>query len=164
MTIDIQQPRAYDIVGDVIQIAGVAGAAFEANFNYRITEGHDEVTGHFMAGDGLGGHGQFQVTVDVSGAAFTRERVFVEVFHVSPKDDTERDKVIVPVILGAQIVPGCTTYLEHVVHAGETLWGIAQQHYGNGNQYHRLVAANPLTITNPNQIQVGTVLRIPRQV
>ena len=27
----------------------MAGGAFEASFNYRIHEGHDEVTGSFMA-------------------------------------------------------------------------------------------------------------------
>lgn len=162
MSIDVQQPRPYDIVGDTVEIAGVAGGAFEASFTYRITEGHDEVTGHFMAGDGIGGHGQFQITADTAGAAFARERVFVEVYHVSPDDGSERDKVIVPVLLGSQIVPGYTTYLEHVVQPGQTLWGIAQQHYGNGNLYHRLVAANPTTITNPNLIHPGDVVRVPQ--
>lgn len=162
MSIDVQQPRPYDIVSTTVQVAGVAGAAFEASFGYRIGEGHDEVVGHFMAGDGVGGHGQFQVAVDVSGAAYTRERVFVEVFHVSPKDGAELDKVIVPVLLGSLITPGYTSYLEHEVQAGETLWGIAQRYYGNGNRYHRLVAANPLTITNPNAIAVGDVVRVPQ--
>ena len=44
MSIDVQQPRAYDLVSNNIQIAGVAGGAFEATFNYRVSEGHDEVT------------------------------------------------------------------------------------------------------------------------
>lgn len=161
MSIDVQQPRPNDIVGDTIQIAGVAGGAFEAGFVYRITEGHDEVTGPFMAGDGVGGHGQFQVSVDVSGAGFSRERVTVEVFHVSPKDGAELDKVTVPVVLGSQVVPGYTTYLEHRVESGETLWGIAQQHYGDGSLYPRLVAANP-AITDPDVIHVGDVVRVPR--
>ena len=162
MTIDVQQPRPYDIVGNTIHIGGVAGAAFEAGFSYRITEGHDEVTGHFMAGDGIGGHGQFQVSVDVSGAAFIRDRVFIEVFHVSAKDGSELDGVVVPVLLGDQIVPGYTTYLEHVVEFGETLWTIADRHYGNGGLYHRLVVANPTTIHNPNLIHPGDVIRVPR--
>ncbi len=68
-----------------------------------------------MAGDGVGGHGQFQLIVDVSGAAFQLDRVFVEVFWVSPKDGEELDKVIVPAILGAKIVPGYQNYLEHEV-------------------------------------------------
>ncbi|MGD7003784.1 Gmad2 immunoglobulin-like domain-containing protein [Corynebacterium halotolerans] len=161
MSIRIQQPEPYDIVGNNIQIAGVAGGAFEASYNYRVTEGHDEVTGHFMAGDGVGGHGQFQVMADVSGAAFTHVVAYVEVFHTSPKDGEELDRVVVPVILGERIVPGYTSYLEHVVRGGETLWGIARQHYGNGNLYQRLVTANP-SITNPNQISVGDVIRVPR--
>ena len=45
--------------------------------------------------------------------------------------------------------------------SGETLWGVAQQYYGNGNLYHRLLTANP-SITNPNLIRVVDVIRVPR--
>lgn len=162
MSIDVQQPRPYDLVSDQIQIGGVAGGAFEANFNYRIHEGHDEVVGAFMAGDGIGGHGQFQLTVDVSGAAFTLEKIFIEVFHESPADGTELDKVIVQVLLGRIILPGYRNYLEHVVAPGETLWGISTKYYGSGNLYHRLVAANPQTISDPNVIHPGDVIRVPQ--
>ena len=162
MSVDVQQPRPYDLVSDAIQVAGVAGGAFEANFNYRVTEGHDEVTGYFMAGDGVGGHGQFQLTVDVSSASFQLERVFVEVFHTSPKDGAELDKVIVPVVLGPKIMPGYLNYLEHVVESGETLWAISTQYYGSGNLYYRLVSANPHTISNPNVIHPGDIVRVPR--
>ena len=51
---------------------------------------------------------------------------------------------------------------EHVVQPGETLWAIATQHYGSGNLYHRLVAANPHTIPNPNLIHPGDIVRVPR--
>ncbi|MEU4804081.1 Gmad2 immunoglobulin-like domain-containing protein [Actinosynnema sp. NPDC023587] len=162
MSIDVQQPRPHDLVGNSIRIAGVAGGAFEANFNYRVHEGHDEVVGAFLAGDGIGGHGQFQVSVDVSGAAFTATRLFVEVYHVSPKDGEERDKVVVPVLWGPRIVPGYQVYQEHTVQAGETLWGLATHYYGNGDLYHRLVAANPQTITDPNTIRPGDLVRVPR--
>jgi nucleoid-associated protein YgaU len=162
MSIDIQQPRAYDLVTGSIRIGGMAGGAFEATFNYRIHEGHDEVTGSFMAGDGTGGHGQFQLIVDVSGAAFQLDRVFVEVFRTSPKDGSELGKVVVPVILGPKIVAGYQNYLEHVVKSGETLWTISTQHYGSGNLYHRLVAANPHTIPDPNVIRPGDIVRVPR--
>ncbi|QGU06608.1 LysM domain/BON superfamily protein [Corynebacterium occultum] len=161
MSIHVQQPQPYDIVSDNIQIAGVAGGAFEASYNYRITEGHDEVTGHFMAGDGAGGHGQFQITADITGSAMKFVVAYVEIYHTSARDGSPLDRVVVPVILGTRIVPGYTTYLEHVVRSGETLWAIAQQHYGNGNLYHRLVTANP-SITNPNVIHAGDVIRVPR--
>ena len=162
MSIDVQQPRSYDLVTDQIQIGGVAGGAFEASFNFRIHEGHDEVTGHFMSGDGAGGHGQFQVTANVSGASFTLPQLFVEVFHTSPADGTELDKVVVPVLLGRIIIPGYRNYLEHIVAPGETLWAISTRYYGSGNYYHRLVAANPQTITNPNVIHPGDLIRVPQ--
>jgi|SRR4051794_9012983 len=161
MSIDVQQPRPDDLVTDRIQIGGMAGGAFEANFNYRIHEGHDQVTGNFTAGDGSGGHGQFQLTADVSAAAFTLPRLVVEVFHVSPKDGAELDNVVVPVLLGRIIVPGYRNYLEHVVAPGESLWKISVQYYGSGDLYQRLVVANPQTISNPDVIHPGDVLRVP---
>lgn len=161
MSIHIQQPQPYDIVTDTIQFAGIAGGAFEANYNFRMSEGHDEVEGHFMAGDGTGGHGQFQLSVDVSSATFTHVVAYLEVYHVSPRDGSPLDLVMVPVILGEQIIAGYTNYFEHIVKSGETLWRIAQQHYGNGSRYHRLLAANP-AITNPNVIHPGDIIRVPR--
>lgn len=115
MSIEIQQPQPHEIIGDTLLIAGVAGGAFEANYNYVLSEGHDEVTGYFMAGDGVGGHGQFQTSVQLSGASFTHIVAYLEVFHTSPKDGARLDHVVIPVILGGRIVPGYTTYLEHVV-------------------------------------------------
>lgn len=162
MSIYVQQPQPYDIVGDDVQIAGLAGGAFEASYSYSVHDGHDEVSGHFMAGDGIGGHGQFQVVAATAASGMVRPQAFVEVFHVSAKDGSRLDQQVVPVLLGSKIVPGYTTYLEHEVQSGETLWGIAVQHYGNGGLYHRLVTANPTTITNPNLIHPGMVLRVPR--
>jgi nucleoid-associated protein YgaU len=162
MSIAVQQPRPYDLVTDRIQIAGVAGGAFEAQFDYRLRDGHAQANGSFAAGDGTGGHGQFQVTSDVSGVAFAVEQLTLEVFHVSPKDGTELAKVTVPVLLGRIIVPGYRNYLEHVVAPGESLWSISLKYYGNGDLYHRLVSANPQTITNPNVIHPGDLIRVPR--
>lgn len=161
MSIYVQQPQPHDLVGSTILIGGVAGGAFEADFNYRVHEGHDEVTGSFMAGDGIGGHSQFQIAVDVSGAAFTLDQLFVEVFHVSPADGSEMDKVTVPVFSGPRILPGYRVHLEHVVSAGETLWSIAEHYYGSGSLYHRLVAANRNTIPDPDAIQLGQLIRVP---
>lgn len=162
MSIDVQQPRPYDLVADTIQIAGTAGGAFEANYEYEITEGHDHVSGHFMAGDGVGGHGQFQVAVETSGAGFTLPSATLHVFHSSARDGSRLDEIVVPIVLGSQIVPGYTVYDEYVVQSGDTLWAIADRAFGDGAQYPRLVAANPHTITDPDHIDVGQVVRIPR--
>lgn len=162
MSIDVQQPQPYDLVGDSILIGGVAGAAHEAQFNYRIREGHATVTGAFVSGTGTGGHTQFQLSVNLTKAAFSSEKLLLEVFHVSPADGSERDKVSVHVLLGRAILPGYRSYLEHVVAPGESLWEIAQKYYGSGDHYHRLVAANPQTIKDPSVIHPGEVIRVPQ--
>jgi hypothetical protein len=160
MTNRIDQPRALDLVGSPVLVAGV-GMGFEATLQYRISEGHDEVSGHFMAGGGTGEHGQFQLQVDVAGAAFKLDRLFVEVFEYSAKDGSEINKVTVPVIYGPLIVPGYYGYREHTVRSGDTLWSLAANHYGDGSLYPRIVRANPAVITDPDVIVVGQVLRIP---
>ena len=160
MTNRIDQPRAFDLVGNPILVGGV-GTGFEATLNYRVHEGHDEVKGFFNVGGGTGEHGQYQVQVDVSGAAFTLDRVFVEVFEVSAEDGSEINKVIVPVILGTQIVPGYIGYREHAVQPGDTLWAIAEANYGDGSEYPLIVRANPTLISDPDVIFPGQILKIP---
>lgn len=160
MPIRIDQPRQFDLVGSPVLVAGI-GSGFEATLNYRIHEGHDEVTGHFMAGAGTGEHDQFQIGVDVSGAAFMLDRLFVEVFEIDPGGAGELNKVIVPVLYGPLIVEGYVGYRMHVVRPGETLGAIAATHYGDASLYPRIVRANPTVIINPDLIFPGQVFRVP---
>ncbi len=160
MTIRIDQPRAFDLVGHPILVAGV-GTGFEATLGWRVHEGHDERTGFFTVGGGTGEHGQYQLQVDVTGAAFTLDRLFVEVFEVSADDGSEINKVIVPVILGPRIVPNYIGYREHVVRRGDTLSAIARTHYGNAGDYPLIVRANPNQISDPDLIFPGQVLKVP---
>ncbi len=159
MTNRIDQPREFDLVGNPVLVGGI-GMGFEATLQYRISEGHDEVTGAFMVGGGTGEHGQFQLQVDVGGAAFTLDRLFVEVFEFSAEDGSEINKVTVPVIYGPRIVDGYIGYREHVVQSGDTLSAIAASHYGDSGLYPRIVRANP-SITDPDVIFPGQVLRVP---
>ncbi len=159
MTNRMDQPREFDLVGNPMLVAGI-GMGFEATLQYRISEGHDEVTGHFNVGGGAGEHGQFQLQVDAGGAAFTLDRLFVEVFESSAKDGSEINKVIVPVLYGPLIVAGYIGYREHVVEPGETLSAIASTHYGDSSMYRRIVRAN-VSISDPDVIFPGQVLRIP---
>ncbi|MEU4685578.1 LysM peptidoglycan-binding domain-containing protein [Streptomyces xinghaiensis] len=159
MTNRIDQPREWDLVGDPVLIAGV-GTGFEANLSYRVGEGHDEVTGYFTVGGGTGEHGQFQVQADVSKAAFTLDRLYVQVFEVSAADGEEINLVTVPVIYGPRIVPGYIGYREHTVVRGETLSAIARAHYGDARLFPRIVRANP-QLTDPDVIVPGQLLRIP---
>lgn len=160
MTNRIDQPRQYDLVGNPILLAGV-GSGFEATLNYRIGEGHDELTGSFMVGGGTGEHGQFQLQVDAAGAAFKLDRLFVQVFEISAKDGSEINIVTVPVIYAPRIVPGYVGYREHRVKRGQTLWSIAEEHYGDGALHTRIVRANPTLIQDPDLIFPGQILRVP---
>ena len=51
----------------------------------------------------------------------------------------------------------------YTVQKGDTLWAIAEKHYGKGQgaQYSEIVKANSPPVKNPDMIQPGWVLRIP---
>ncbi|WP_374120588.1 Gmad2 immunoglobulin-like domain-containing protein [Streptomyces sp. AN091965] len=59
MTNRIDQPRRLDLVASTVHVGGI-GTGHEATLQYRISDGHDEVAGHFTVGGGTGEHGQFQ--------------------------------------------------------------------------------------------------------
>jgi nucleoid-associated protein YgaU len=51
----------------------------------------------------------------------------------------------------------------YTVVKGDTLWAIAEKHYGKGNgaKHTLIVKANTPPVKNPDMIQPGWVLRIP---
>ena len=151
MANEIQQPKPFDLVGNPILIGGI-GSGFEAILQYRVHDGHDERTGHFTVGGGTGEHGQFHLSIDVSGAVFQLDRLFVEVFEESAADGSEINKVIVPVIFGPNIVPG---------YVGFRLAKIARDHYSDPRRFQDIVRANPLVISDPDRIFPGQALKIP---
>ena len=160
MVNQIQQPKPFDIVGNPVLVAGIA-QGFEATVQYRVHDGHDERTGFFNVGGGTGEHGQFQIAVDVSGAAFALDRLFVEIYEESANDGSEINKVIVPVIYGPRIVANYIGFRLHVVKPGDTLSKIALEHYGNAGAFNNIVRANPTVISDPNLIFPGQELKIP---
>ena len=159
MSIRLDMPREFDLVGSPVLIGGI-GTGFEATINYRIHEGHDEVTGFVTVGGGTGEHGQFQKRVGVAKAAFTLDRLFVEVFEVSAKDGRELHKVTRQVLLATRMVKGYIGFREHTVKKGDTLTKIARKHYGT-DDFQPIFRANVHLLDDPDVIQVGQVLRVP---
>lgn len=49
----------------------------------------------------------------------------------------------------------------YTIKHGDTLWGIAEYYYGNGQQWGKIYEANKDTIKNPNLIYPGQTIRIP---
>jgi nucleoid-associated protein YgaU len=49
---------------------------------------------------------------------------------------------------------------KHTVVELDTLWGIAEQYYGNGALYKRLIEANP-QLENPDRLPVGEEITVP---
>ncbi len=52
-------------------------------------------------------------------------------------------------------------YKTYKVAQGDTLWIIAKRRYGNGDMYKKIYELNRDSITNPNVIRVGQVLKMP---
>lgn len=47
------------------------------------------------------------------------------------------------------------------VKKGDTLWKIAEAHYGDGSLYKKIFEANKDILKNPDTIQTGQKLHIP---
>lgn len=49
----------------------------------------------------------------------------------------------------------------YTVKKGDTLWAIAEAHYGEGSKYNAIFEANRPMLKDPDKIYPGQVLRIP---
>lgn len=56
--------------------------------------------------------------------------------------------------------PEREVFVMHTVERGESLWTIAEQHYGDGGQWRRIAEANP-RLADPDGLEIGQELRIP---
>ncbi|MDD5393793.1 MAG: Gmad2 immunoglobulin-like domain-containing protein [Thiothrix sp.] len=162
MNIQIQQPQAFDLVGNTILISGNA-VGFEGQLNIRVSEGHDEYTALAMAGSTS--IRQFQASITIpANHAFKLNRLFVTVTDEGGEGDgVAAPSVTVPVLFGPMILAGYEGYWEHKVVAGETLSSIARHYFeGDTAKWTVIQHANQNTVTNPNTLRIGQMLRIPR--
>ena len=63
--------------------------------------------------------------------------------------------------LAARAMSRTTARREHKVVEGDTLFGLAEHYYGDGERFIDLYDANRDVLKRPDQLEVGTVLAIP---
>lgn len=157
VTLDIQQPQSFDLVGSRILIAGNA-TAFEGTLSVLVSEGHDEYASFINVG--AMGLRQFQGFIDIPNPnAFMLNRLFLTL-----ADDTGNENgpsVVIPVLFGPRILLGYRGWQPHTVQSGDTLTGIARQVYGS-DAFQPIFEANQHILSDPDVIFPGQVLRIPR--
>jgi 5'-nucleotidase/UDP-sugar diphosphatase len=83
-----------------------------------------------------------------------------EMTYGAPLDVTtpEAPAYEVPVVTQAPAFAAATAGT-YTVKKGDTLFGIARQHYGNGGQWQRIANANPGL--SPSTLKAGTTIAIP---
>ena len=52
----------------------------------------------------------------------------------------------------------------YVIQKGDTLWKIAEKHYGNGSKYTAIVTANKEVIKDADKIFPGQKIRLPKSL
>lgn len=158
----VRQPRPFDIVDDPVEICGV-GTGFEGVFNARVRDGKGvELSQVTIQAGGTGILANYHAALRLGRVPATRQGT-VEVFEISQQgNDTELNKVVVPVVFGRALIDPYHGFAQYTVVSGDTLSGIAKQLYGDGTLFRRIFEANRDQIDDPNLIFPGQVLRIPQ--
>ena len=160
--ITVRQPQPSDIVDDPVDICGI-GSGFEGVFNARVRDGNGtELSQITITAGGTGILANYHAVLPLGRAPATPQGT-VEVFEFSQSgDDTELNKVVVPVVFGRTLIDPYRGFAQYTVVSGDTLSGIAQRFYGDGALFPRIFEANRDQISNPNLVFPGQVLRIPQ--
>lgn len=83
--------------------------------------------------------------------------------EIDMTDDVKMVEEKTPSVNGDGAMSDKTTAITgdtYTVVKGDYLWDIAVRAYGNGNKYTMIIEANKLR--NPDRIEAGTVLKLPR--
>jgi hypothetical protein len=155
----LDQPRANDLVGNPLLIAGMGGG-YEATINVRVLDGNGQVTVEtFVMNTNL--ISAWQASLSLPEALPTNHGVV----QVGPSTgaDEHPGMVSVPVVFGPAIIADYRSHFPYTVQQGDTLSGIAaaQAPLYSGTGWQPIFEANRHIISDPNLIHAGTVLRLP---
>jgi Immunoglobulin-like domain of bacterial spore germination/LysM domain len=156
----LDQPRANDLVGDPLLIAG-SGGGFEATIALRILDSDGRVIVETSV-TSTNLTSAWQATIQLPDPPPTK-RGIVQAGPTTGGDEVP-PVVSVPVFFGTAIAPGFRSYFLYTVRPGDTLSGIAaaQAPLYIGAGFGPIFEANRHVIgDNPNRIHPGTVLRLP---
>lgn len=144
-----------------IVLSGV-GTGFEGDLTARIRDasGRTLVEVNVRAG-GTGIWGNFEKRLRLNRVPRNPQGT-LEVFEHSAKDGSEIRKRVVRIVFGPSIVKPYHGFAQHKVKRGETLSAISNEWYGNPKHHRRIFEANRNQLTDPDEIKVGQVLRIPQ--
>ena len=134
-----------------------AGAKLFGSGTASAEELKKEVAGHGFDPGKLDIHVEGD-KVKVSGQAMTQEeaeKIILALGNTAGIAQVETD--------GLQVQKEAPAATMYTVKKGDTLWKIAEMHYGKGKgaKYTEIVKANSPPVKNPDLIQPGWVLRLP---
>ncbi|GHG55768.1 hypothetical protein GCM10012320_27830 [Sinomonas cellulolyticus] len=159
--ISLRTPLPFDILGAQVVVAGL-GSAFEGVYGSVTVR---DAGGHIVAESNLmGGGNGFSLFHNAFGLGTpSTPEGTVTVTATNPSGLPENAaSITVPVTFGRTLMGGTYSgFSLHTVVAGDTLSGIAQQFYGDANEYGRIFTANRDILFDPNVIYEGQSLRIP---
>jgi nucleoid-associated protein YgaU len=92
-----------------------------------------------------------------------KNKIWDQIKLVNPQhDDIIADISVAETRAQAATAPGGQTSQTYTVQSGDTLSKISKQFYGDANEYMRIFEANRDKLKDPDRIQAGQVLTIPR--
>ena len=160
-SIVVRQPEPFDVVGDSVGVCGL-GTAFEGRFAARLRDADGKQLQQLpIETGGTGIWGNFQIELGLSTIPSTAQGT-VEVFELSPRDGTEMNKSVVPVVFGSVLIEPYNGFTQHSVRPGDSLSSIAEQFYGDEDLWNRIFEANRHQTINPDRVFVGQMLRVPQ--
>lgn len=154
----VDQPRANDLVGSPLLVAGMGGG-FEGTIDIRVLrEDGNVLLEAFTTANNLISAWQESVSLP---DPLPSSRGVVEVGPSTGADEAP-SRVSVPVFFGPAIISDYRSYTLYVVQRGDTLSSIAaSEPMFAGTGWEPIFEANGDILADPNLIHPGQVLRIP---